>query len=113
MSLRAMLYCLDIATMSAFYSGILDLTATIRSPEYVDFGVLALHAIPAEIVAAISMKPSPQPRESVPVKLIFEVPDPAVIRANLEARGHLILDRPWGAWDAVDPEGNVFQVTAI
>jgi hypothetical protein len=28
-------------------------------------------------------------------------------RLRLMAAGVTILDRPWGGWDAVDPEGNV------
>lgn len=110
MRLRAMLYCIDITCLSEFYARLLGLTAKIRTPEYVDFGDFALHAIPAEIVQNMSLRTSSEPRETGSTKLIFEVPDPAALRAKLEAGGHRILDRPWGSWDAVDPEGNVFQI---
>lgn len=49
-----------------------------------------------------------------PVKLIFEVKDVESERARLESLGTRILRRPWQqpgmACDAVDPEGNVFQL---
>jgi predicted enzyme related to lactoylglutathione lyase len=106
-----MLYVVDVKRMAEFYGDLLGLTAKIRSPEYVDFGDLALHAIPAEIVQSMSLRASSEPRETGSTKLILEVPDPAALRAKLEASGHQILERPWGSWDVVDPEGNVFQLS--
>ena len=74
----------------------------------------ALHAIPAEIAKNIEIKSPPIPRETDSVKLIFEVEDVESERARLESLGIQVLRRPWQksgeACDAVDPEGNVFQI---
>jgi hypothetical protein len=42
--------------------------------------------------------------------LIFEVADSAVEASRLAALGVTILQRPWGTWDGIDPEGNIFQI---
>jgi predicted enzyme related to lactoylglutathione lyase len=110
MRLRALIYCVDIRRLAAFYEDLLPLAAVVRSPDYIDYGIFALHSIPQEIVESMSLRASSKPRENGSTKLIFEVPDPAALRSKLEAGGHQILDRPWGSWDAVDPEGNVFAV---
>jgi len=48
------------------------------------------------------------------VKLIFEVTDVESERARLESLGIQVLRRPWQkpgeTCDAVDPEGNIFQI---
>ena len=33
-------------------------------------------------------------------------------RARLELVGATMVQRPWGAWDGIDPEGNVFGIRA-
>jgi predicted enzyme related to lactoylglutathione lyase len=77
-------------------------------------GRFALHAIPAEIAKNIKIKSPATPREEDPIKLIFEVNDVESERARLESLGAQMLRRPWQepgeACDAVDPEGNVFQI---
>jgi predicted enzyme related to lactoylglutathione lyase len=53
-------------------------------------------------------------REYEAVKLIFEVKDVEAERERLESLGLRTIRRPWQkpgeACDAVDPEGNVFQI---
>jgi predicted enzyme related to lactoylglutathione lyase len=44
------------------------------------------------------------------VKLSFEVEDVVSEIERLEALGVTIIKRPWGAYDGVDPEGNVFGI---
>src|SRR5215469_16524594 len=74
----------------------------------------SLHAIPAEIAKNIEIASPPTPREEHPVKLIFEVKDVESECARLESLGIQLVRRPWHkpgeACDAVDPEGNVFQI---
>ena len=78
---------------------------------------VALHAIPAEHAGDIEISCPPQARESNPVKLIFAVDDVRSERARLEAMGVTMLPRPWQkpdeACDGVDPEGNIFQISAV
>jgi predicted enzyme related to lactoylglutathione lyase len=73
-----------------------------------------LHATPADIAKNIEIKSPPIPREEDPVKLIFEVKDLESARAQLESLGMQVLRRPWQksveTCDAVDPEGNIFQI---
>jgi predicted enzyme related to lactoylglutathione lyase len=74
----------------------------------------ALHAIPPD--AACDAEPSNTPREKSPVKLIFQVDNVAKERLRLESLGEVtIIQRPWQdssqSFDAVDPEGNIFQIS--
>lgn len=72
----------------------------------------SLHAIPAHIASEIEISSPPQPREKNPIKLFFEVDDVPSERQRLEAMGTIMIQRPWGAVECVDPEGNIFQIHA-
>ena len=116
----AMLYVKDLERMKQFYGSILGVQPTNQNGNDVwttfDTGGarFALHAIPAEIANHIEITSPPTPRETNPVKLIFEVKDVESECARLESLGIRILRRPWQqpeeTCDAVDPEGNVFQI---
>lgn len=115
-----MLYVKDLERMMRFYGEMLDAKPT--NHDCTDVWAIfeagharfALHAIPTEIARNIEIKSPPIPRETDSVKLIFEVEDVESERARLESLGIQVLRRPWQkpgeACDAVDPEGNVFQV---
>jgi predicted enzyme related to lactoylglutathione lyase len=112
----AIIYVKDLPRMAEFYEVSLRLKPKkeTRTDTWVEFdtGVsgLALHAVPADIALKIEMGFPPQPREENPVKLTFEVEDVAAEAARLAAIGCAIRQRPWGVCDAVDPEGNIFQI---
>jgi predicted enzyme related to lactoylglutathione lyase len=121
MQLRgAILYVKDLERMRRFYSEVLGAEPTNRdwTGEWAAFdagGVqFALHAIPEDIAKNIAIASPPAPREESPVKLVFEVADVEAARERLESLGHQTLRRSWQepgeACDAVDPEGNVFQL---
>ena len=121
MQLRsAILYVKDLDLMKRFYGEMLGIVPTNRqwTDEWATFETggarFSLHAIPAEIAKNIEIADPPPPREADPVKLIFEVKDVEVERARLESLGIQVLRRPWQkpgeACDAVDPEGNIFQI---
>jgi predicted enzyme related to lactoylglutathione lyase len=121
MQLRsAMLYVRDLERMKQFYGDVLGLKPTnqVWTDVWATFDTggarFALHAIPAEIAQNIKIAFPPAPRETHPVKLIFEVTDVELERARLETLGIQVLRRPWQkpgeACDAVDPEGNIFQI---
>jgi predicted enzyme related to lactoylglutathione lyase len=121
MQLRsAILYVKDLEGMKRFYGEMLGAIPgdEICTDAWVSFetggACFSLHAIPAEIASSIEIKFPPMPREESPVKLIFEVKDVELERARLESLGIQILRRPWQTTaetcDAVDPEGNVFQI---
>lgn len=75
---------------------------------------LTLHAIPTNIAEMIKIECPPVPREDEPVKLIFEVRDVEGERERLESLGIRTVRRHWQqpgeACDAIDPEGNIFQL---
>jgi predicted enzyme related to lactoylglutathione lyase len=116
----AMLYVKDLEQMKQFYGDMLGVKST--NQEWTDVWAtfdtgavrFALHAIPGEIAKHIEITSPPTPREEDPVKLIFEVKDVESERSRLESLGIRTLRRPWQqpgeACDAVDPEGNVFQI---
>jgi predicted enzyme related to lactoylglutathione lyase len=123
MKLRgAILYVKDLERMKRFYSALLGADPTNQewSDSWATFETdgarLSLHAIPAEIARSVVIQSPPIPREQQAIKLIFEVTNVESERARLESLGAQILRRPWQktgeACDAVDPEGNVFQVCA-
>jgi predicted enzyme related to lactoylglutathione lyase len=115
-----MLYVKDLERMRRFYSDMLGVQPTNR--EWTDVWAtfdtgsawFALHAIPDELAKKIDLAFPPAPRETGRVKLIFEVKDVESERVRLESLGIQILRRPWQkpgeVCDAVDPEGNVFQI---
>lgn len=109
-----MIYVNDLDRMAAFYKdalGLKPIEAT-RLNTYMEFdtgdATFALHAIPVDLRCESPV--TPRVRESNPVKLSFEVEDVAAERQRLEALGVRILQRPWGSYDGVDPEGNVFGI---
>ena len=117
-----MIYVKDLERMKQFYGDLLGAKPTNQDWTGVwatfDTGGarFALHAIPAEIAKHIEIASPPTPRENDPVKLIFEVKDVESERARLESLGITVIRRPWQcpgeACDAVDPEGNIFQICA-
>src|SRR5882724_6207772 len=116
---RAMIYVKDLNRMAAFYGNVLGLKPVeeTRTESWVEFETgatkFALHAIPAAIAEQIQILSSPEPREDTPIKLSFEVEDVASERQRLESLGVPIVQRPWGTYDGIDPEGNVFGICSV
>ncbi|MBV8843412.1 MAG: VOC family protein [Bryobacterales bacterium] len=114
---RAMLFVKDLPRMTAFYRDRLGLQAIeeTRLDDWVEFDAggarFALHSIPAHLAAGIEISSPPIAREKNPVKLIFEVDDVEWERERLRGLGVPMIQRPWGASDGVDPEGNIFQIS--
>lgn len=111
-----LLYVKSLPEMEQFYSALLRQAPVpeTRTSQWVEFdtgsAVLALHAIPPDIAAGIEIATPPAPREDSPAKLVFQAPDLAVELERLRALGVPLVQRPWGAWDALDPEGNIFAL---
>jgi catechol 2,3-dioxygenase-like lactoylglutathione lyase family enzyme len=115
---HAMIFVKDLPGMTTFYSSALELQPIeeTRLDNWLEFDTggarFSLHAIPVDIASGIEISSPPRPREKNPVKLFFEVDDLASERQRLEAMGVTIIERPWGAVECVDPEGNIFQINA-
>ena len=105
----AMIFVRDLERMVRFYADVLGLRVLEQTATWAELDAgssrLGLHAIPGP---APGETPGPaRPREHHPIRLDFGVPDVDRERARLAALGVSLLDRPWGAVDAIDPEGNV------
>jgi len=113
---RAMIYVKDLNRMTTFYAETLGLKLVeeTRTENWVEFEAgatkFSLHAIPSETADQIEVSSPPRPRERNPVKLSFEVDDVASERKRLESLGVTVVQRPWGAYDGIDPEGNIFGI---
>ena len=109
-----MIYVKDFPRMRQFYSEMLGSQPVNResTDTWAEFETgdarFALHAIPSEIANEIKISAPPQPREKSPVKLVFEVLNVEAERTKLQSRGVTMIRRPWGSWEGVDPEGNIF-----
>ena len=114
----AMLFVKDLDRMTAFYRDILQLQPVedTRSDNWVEFkgdgARFSLHAIPPAIAASIHIDSPRRPREQGGVKLTFRVRDVHATLERITADGLPLLQRPWGSTDAIDPEGNVFALSA-
>ena len=113
------IYAKDLSRLAAFYEAILGLTRAHATPELVVLrapGIeLIVHAIPASIAASITIGDPPQRREDTALKFFFTVPSLAQARLAAPALGGAVLGEQWSgagftACNAVDPEGNIFQV---
>jgi catechol 2,3-dioxygenase-like lactoylglutathione lyase family enzyme len=114
----AMLFVKDLDRMTAFYRDILQLQPVedTRVDNWVEFkghgARFSLHAVPPAIAASIHIDSPPRPREQGGIKLTFIVRDVHSTLERIAAMGLPLLQRPWGGTDAVDPEGNVFALSA-
>jgi catechol 2,3-dioxygenase-like lactoylglutathione lyase family enzyme len=110
---QAMLFVKDLDRMTAFYRDVMGFEPVeeTRLEDWVELRTggagLSLHAIPPHLAQSIEIPSPPRPRETQACKLIFGVEDLAAEQRRLSERGVVLLDRPWGGWEAVDPEGNV------
>lgn len=112
-------YAKDLARLAAFYESLLGMSRTHTSPELVVLDStsiqLLIHAIPPAIAAGISIATPPARRENTALKFFFTVPSIARARASAGALGGEVLAEQWEGpgfrvCNAVDPEGNIFQV---
>lgn len=106
-----MIFVRDLGAMERFYRnavGLVPVEAT-RHPDWVEFGGetrFSLHQIPPHVLAGMP-PPSGEPRESGSTKLSFSVANLAAEVARLRSLGVRVIERPWGGFDFVDPEGNI------
>jgi predicted enzyme related to lactoylglutathione lyase len=112
-------YAKDLPRMAAFYQSVLALASVHASAELVVLrapGIeLLLHAIPPHIAADIDIAVPPVPREEAALKFFFTVPSLAVAADVAARHGGELLGAQWqgpgfNVRNAVDPEGNIFQL---
>lgn len=79
---------------------------------------LLVHKIPAEIAVGITITSPPSRREKTALKFFFTVPSLTEARSIAADLGGEIFDENWKGsgftvCNAMDPEGNVFQVREL
>lgn len=107
----AMIFVRDLGAMERFYRDAIELVPVeaTRHPDWVEFAGgtrFSLHQIPQHILAGLPPL-SGEPRESGSTKLSFSVASLSAEVARLRALGVRVIERPWGSFDFVDPEGNI------
>lgn len=113
------IYAKDLPRLAGFYESFLGMSrvhatsdlVVLRSPDI----QLTVHAIPPAIAASISVSRPPARRDNAALKFFFTVPSIAEAAANAPALGGEVLPEQWQGpgfrvCNAVDPEGNIFQV---
>lgn len=114
----ALLFAKDLDGLTAFYRDGLGLRVVPEesSAGWVVFDAggsrFALHALPEAIAREIEIGAPPEARSESALKLVFATTDLEGACSRLAAGGATLLPARWpGSRDALDPEGNVFQVT--
>ncbi|WP_241688344.1 VOC family protein [Pseudoxanthomonas composti] len=113
------IYAKDLPRLAGFYESLLGMSrvhaasdlVVLHSPDI----QLTLHAIPPAIAASISISSPPDRREDAALKFFFTVPSIAEATAKAPALGGEVLPEQWlgsgfRVCNAVDPEGNIFQI---
>ncbi len=115
-------YAKDPQRLAAFYASLLGLRPVHGDAELAVLDgtsiQLIVHAIPPAIAASIRITSPPKRREDTALKFFFTVPSLADARERAPALGGEVLAEVWNGpgfrvCNAVDPEGNVFQVREL
>lgn len=115
----AVIYAKNLALLTSFYRDLLmaevlhsdAVYAVLQSPDI----QVVVHAIPQYIASTFEISVPPSPREETAIKLFFTVPSFEWARGVVTKSGGVFQPEKWNgqgftACNAVDPEGNVFQV---
>jgi predicted enzyme related to lactoylglutathione lyase len=118
----AVIYAVGVERMATFYATLL---AMVRLHAEADYAVLTgddfelvIHAIPAQYATDITIATPPEPREDIPIKLVWTVESLDRCAEHAARTGGRLFDDTW-SWRGVrirngyDPEGNMFQLREI
>lgn len=113
------IYAKDVARLATFYEKLLGMRRLHATTELVVLQSpdmqLVLHAMPPPYSAIVTTSSPPQRRENCALKFFFTVPDVAEARRVAADLGGEVLPEQWpgrgfNACNAIDPEGNIFQL---
>lgn len=113
------LYAKDLEAVARFYESLIDMRRLHATSEIVVLhaeGIeLVVHAIPAPIAATIHIQSPPEKRTETALKFFFTVPKLTTASVLATALGGEVMAERWAgpgfiAANAVDPEGNIFQI---
>jgi predicted enzyme related to lactoylglutathione lyase len=112
-------YASDLERLAAFYANVAGMVRLHRAEDLVvlqspDIQLL-IHRIPPAIAAGITITSPPAKREDTPLKFFFTVASLAEARGVAAQLGGEVFSENWRGpgfvvCNAIDPEGNVFQV---
>lgn len=115
-------YAKDVERLARFYTSLLELRRIHGDGEIVVLAgtsmQLIVHAMPPAIAASVRIASPPMRRYDTALKFFFTVPSLADARERAAALGGEVLTEVWDGpgfrvCNAVDPEGNVFQVREL
>lgn len=115
-------YAKDVERLARFYASLLELRRIHGDGEIVVLAgtsmQLIVHAMPPAIAASVRITSPPLRRYNTALKFFFTVPSLADARERAAALGGEVLTEVWNGpgfrvCNAVDPEGNVFQVREL
>lgn len=115
------IYALDAERLAAFYVAVLGLHRVHASPDLIVLSLpdtdlqLVIHPIPPQIAATIVRTSPPARREDTALKFFFTVPSLMAAQGIAAGLGGMVDDQQWTGpgfvvRNAVDPEGNIFQL---
>lgn len=112
-------YAKDLEGVARFYAAVagmsrLHATADLVVLQSADIQLL-IHRIPTHIAQDIVIRTPPVPREDCALKFFITVPSIDAARSVAEQLGGSVADERWQGpgfvvCNAVDPEGNIFQL---
>jgi predicted enzyme related to lactoylglutathione lyase len=115
----ALIFAKDVERLADFYCQVLQMKRLHAKPELLVLQSpdmqLVIHAIPTHIAETFEISSPPEPREEAAIKLFFTVPSIEWAREVVAGLGGVVHDQVWqgkgfAACNAIDPEGNVFQI---
>jgi len=115
----AVIYAKSVGVLTSFYRELLIAEVLHVDPEYAVLQSpdiqLVVHAIPKQMASTFEISVPPEPREETAVKLFFSVPSLEWARNLVAKLGGIVQVQLWQGQgftvcNAVDPEGNVFQL---
>jgi predicted enzyme related to lactoylglutathione lyase len=112
-------YAQDLVQLASFYEAVAGMSKlhedgeliVLQSPDI----QLLVHQIPQHIAADVVISSPPQRREETALKFFFTVPSLSEARVTASRLGGEVFNENWKGpgfvvCNAMDPEGNVFQV---
>ena len=113
------IYAKDLERLADFYQSLLGMDRAHEAPGLVVLRSsdlqITLNAIPAHIAALVEISSPPVRRDNAAYKFFFTVPSLERATATAVSLGGEVLPEQWHGpgfvvHNAVDPEGNIFQV---
>ncbi|MFM8443830.1 MAG: glyoxalase/bleomycin resistance/dioxygenase family protein [Methylococcus sp.] len=114
-----LIYAKDLGKLSRFYNELLNLRVLAADAEHVvaenNDIQLVLHAMPAHLVAKVTIASPPELREEQAIKPFFTIASLAAAKQQAQELGGFVFGPTWEGpgftvRNACDPEGNIIQL---